>query len=105
MGAADARLFAREGASVAAADILVDEGERVASEIAESGGNAAFVHLDVTSEENWARAVETVVDRFGGLDILVNNAGIFELATVEDTTGRRLGKGPGHQHQGRLPRD
>lgn len=86
MGAADARLFAREGASVAAADILVDEGERVASEIAESGGNAAFVHLDVTSEENWARAVETVVDRFGGLDILVNNAGIFELATVEDTT-------------------
>ena len=105
MGAADARLFAREGASVAAADILVDEGERVASEIAESGGNAAFVHLDVTSEENWARAVETVVDRFGGLDILVNNAGIFELATVEDTTVEGWERVLDINTKGRLPRD
>ena len=86
MGAVEARLFAREGAGVVAADILVDEGERVASEIAESGGDAAFVHLDVTSEEDWARAVKTVLDRFGKLDVLVNNAGIFELATVEDST-------------------
>ncbi len=86
MGAVEARLFAREGAGVAAAGILVDDGERVASEIAESGGDAAFIHLDVTREEDWARAVETVLDRFGRLDILVNNAGIFQLATVEDTT-------------------
>ena len=60
MGAAEARLFAREGASV-----------RI---------------TDVTSEDGWARAVDTVVGRFGRLDILVNNAGIFHYATLEETT-------------------
>ena len=86
MGAVEACLFAREGAGVAVADVLVDDGERVASEIAESGGDAAFIHLDVTREDDWTRAVETVLAHFGRLDILVNNAGIFQLATVEDTT-------------------
>ena len=53
-GAAEARLFVREGASVVIGDILVAEGERVAAEIATGGGPAIFVELDVTREADWA---------------------------------------------------
>ena len=64
-GAAEARLFAREGAKVVIGDILVDEGTKVAVEIAEHGGDAAFVYLDVTNEEDWSKAVDTAVSMFG----------------------------------------
>ena len=77
-GAAEARLFAKEGAKVVIADVLDQEGTRVAAEIAETGADAVFVHLDVTSEEAWADAVNETVSAFGKLDILVNNAGIWE---------------------------
>ena len=76
MGAAEARLFAREGARVAIADILDDLGLQVEAEINETGGEAIYVHLDVTKEEEWERAVSTTVERFGGLHVLVNNAGV-----------------------------
>ena len=75
-GAVEARLFAREGAKVAIGDILDAEGKGVEAEINEIGGECLFVHLDVTSEEDWLRAVESTVARFGKLDVLVNNAGI-----------------------------
>ena len=76
MGAEEARMFAREGASVVVTDITDDDGEAVAREIEDSGGEAAFVHTDVTSEESWRHAVETTLERYGKVDILVNNAGI-----------------------------
>ena len=76
MGAEEARLFAREGASVVVTDITDDDGEAVAREIEDSGGEAVFVHTDVTSEESWRQAVETTIERYGKVDILVNNAGI-----------------------------
>ena len=76
MGAAEAKLFAREGAKVAIADVLEAEGRQVEAEIVEAGGEALFVPLDVTNEEDWARAVQQTVARFGKLDVLVNNAGI-----------------------------
>ena len=76
MGAEEARLFAREGASVVVSDITDDDGEAVAREIEDSGGEAVFVHTDVTSEESWRHAVETTLERYGKVDILVNNAGI-----------------------------
>ena len=53
MGAAEARLFSREGAKVAIGDVLDDQGHKVEAEINESGGACVFVHLDVTSEANW----------------------------------------------------
>ena len=84
MGAAEARIFAAEGARVVIGDILEAEGQQVEAEIAESGGEAVFVALDVTSEEDWQRAVDTAVQRFGKLDILVNNAGIWDRGTVEE---------------------
>ena len=57
-GEAEARLFAREGASVVLGDVRTEHGEQVAREIAAAGGKAVFTPLDVSSEADWARAVE-----------------------------------------------
>ena len=85
-GAAEARLFAREGCKVVIADVLEEEGRQLEAEINETGGECLFVRLDVTSEDDWNAAVNTTVERFGKLDILVNNAGIYRTETVEETS-------------------
>ncbi len=85
-GGAAARLFAREGAKVVLTDILVEQGERSAAEIREMGGDAIFVKLDVTSDEDWQNAIRATLDAYGRLDVMVNNAGTSGPATVEDTT-------------------
>ena len=85
-GAAEARVFAQEGAKVVIGDVLDAEGTSVAAEIAESGGDALFVHLDVTDQDDWRSAIGAAVSRFGKLDVLVNNAGIFRRGGVEGTT-------------------
>ena len=85
-GAAEARLFSSEGCKVVIADVLEDEGRQLEAEINETGGECVFVKLDVTSEDEWAAAVNTAVERFGKLDILVNNAGIYRQVGIEDTT-------------------
>jgi cyclopentanol dehydrogenase len=82
MGAAEARLFAREGARVVIGDILVAEGHAVEADIKAKGGEAAFIRLDVTSEADWQAAVGMATTRFGTLNVLVNN----EDTTVEDWT-------------------
>ena len=76
MGAEEARLFAREGASVVIADIIDEDGEAVARQIEDSGGEAIYVHTDVTSAESWDAAVQATIEKYGKVDILVNNAGI-----------------------------
>ena len=86
MGAAEAKLFAREGAKVIICDVLEDEGRQAEAEINEVGGDAVFVKLDVTSQDEWENAVNTAIERFGKLDILVNNAGIIVQSTIEDMT-------------------
>ena len=88
MGAAEAKLFSREGAKVAIGDILEDEGRRTEAEINESGGECIFVHLDVTDESEWRNAVSAVVSRFGKLDILINNAGVLLRGVLEDTSSQ-----------------
>jgi cyclopentanol dehydrogenase len=83
-GAAEAETFVREGAKVVFGDILDDEGKKVEAAIR---GDAAYVHLDVTSEPDWQRAVETACTRFGKLDILVNNAAIvIPRVPIEERT-------------------
>jgi 3alpha(or 20beta)-hydroxysteroid dehydrogenase len=82
-GAAEARLFAAEGARVVLGDVLDDEGEAVAAEI---GDAAIYRRLDVTSEADWYSAVETAVGRFGGPDVFVSNAGISPMPrSIVDT--------------------
>ena len=76
-GAAESRLFAREGAKVVIADVLDADGMAVAAQINELGGDATFVHLDVSSEEDWQEAIAATVSAYGKLDVLVNNAAIW----------------------------
>jgi 3alpha(or 20beta)-hydroxysteroid dehydrogenase len=76
-GAAEAETFAREGAKVVFGDIRDAEGEKVEAAIRAAGGDATYVHLDVTSESDWQKAVRTATDRYGRLDILINNAAIL----------------------------
>ena len=83
MGASMARIFGREGAKVVVADMLDDEGKRVAAEITQANGAAMFQHLDVTSEAEWQAAIDATLAAYGKLDILVNDAGISGSA-VED---------------------
>ena len=84
IGAAVARLFAAEGASVALGDVLVEQAHQVRADIFNAGGTAMAFELDVSKGPEWEGAVDRVVDRFGALDILVNNAGIYERHTVEE---------------------
>ena len=85
-GATEARLFAREGARVVFGDILDAEGRQVEADIRAAGGEATYVHLDVTQEESWRAAVVMAEQRYGMLNILVNNAGILIAKNIEETT-------------------
>ncbi len=85
-GAEEARLFAEEGAKIIIGDILDKDGMQIESEIVERGGEAKFVHLDVSLEEDWIKVVDLAIAEYGKLDILVNNAGILLMKGVEDTS-------------------
>jgi 3alpha(or 20beta)-hydroxysteroid dehydrogenase len=75
MGAAEAELIAREGGAVVVADVAAAQAETVAAGIRSAGGRAVSVFLDVTSEADWATAVQAA-EELGGIHALVNNAGI-----------------------------
>ncbi len=86
LGAAQAALYAREGARVVIGDLQEEMGEQTAAAISAEGGEARFVRLDVTSKASWDAAVADAVATFGGLTTLVNNAGIFHPGGVETET-------------------
>ena len=83
MGRAMAQLFAAEGAKVAVCDVRDVEGKAVAEGI---GADAIYLHLDVTSEDEWTAGVAATTNAFGRLDVLVNNAGIAEAAPLAEMT-------------------
>lgn len=85
-GATEAKLFAREGAKVVFGDIRDEEGKQVETEIRASGGDATYIHLDVTQDADWVEAVGTAVNQYGKLDILVNNAAIVIWKRLEETS-------------------
>ena len=80
-GAAEARLLVAHGAKVVIGDVLDNQGQALAAEL---GPAASFVRHDVTSEADWARAVEAA-QKLGGLHGLVNNAGIYQPAALMET--------------------
>ncbi len=84
IGAAIARRFLSEGASVVIGDVLTEEGHSLAQELSQQGGQITFTPLDVTSESSWADAVALTIRQFGKLDILVNNAGITIRELIEN---------------------
>ena len=83
IGRAFAEAYAREGATVAIADIDLQAAEKTAAGI---GGAAYAVKLDVTDQASIEAAVKAVETRTGGLDILINNAALFDLAPVGEIT-------------------
>src|SRR5215475_1540369 len=84
--ACEARMFCRESAKVVFVDILHAEGKTTEADIRATGGEATYVHLNVTSEADWRAAVETAERLYGRLNILVNNAGILLRKSIEETT-------------------
>lgn len=74
IGGATARWLVAEGAKVVIGDVLDEEGQALADEL---GPDATYVHLDVTSNEDWRAAGETTTSTYGSLSVLFNNAGIF----------------------------
>ena len=84
IGRATALAFAREGAQVTLADNNRDAGEDAVREVIASGGEAIFIHADVSSEVDADRIVDQTVTAFGGLDILHNNAGIMAFGSSTD---------------------
>src|SRR5262249_59252372 len=80
MGASMARIFAREGAKVVVADVLDEEGKKIAAEITQANGAAMFQHLDVTSEKEWQAAIDAAVAAYGKLHLLLNHARISRSA-------------------------
>ncbi|MFC2051729.1 SDR family NAD(P)-dependent oxidoreductase [Chloroflexota bacterium] len=77
IGEAIAKTLAREGASVAIADINLKEAKRVASEIEELGGTPLAIQFDVTRLQEVAGMVGSVLGQWGAIDILINNVGGF----------------------------
>jgi len=85
-GAAEARLFASEGAKVVLGDVLEAETQAVARGINAKVPKAAVaIRLDVTRAADWRAAVNLAEREFGGLDILINNAGVLGLGGVSAT--------------------
>ncbi len=86
-GAAEVMLFVEEGAKVVFGDVRDDEGKQIEAKVQEAGGDAVYLHLDVTSEEDWIWAIDRASNDFCRLDILVNNAGIIiPKVAIEDRT-------------------
>jgi 3alpha(or 20beta)-hydroxysteroid dehydrogenase len=82
-GAAEARLFAAEGAQVVIGDIQDELGGKLAAEIGEP---AIYVHLDVSSEDDWAQVIRQAIGAFGDPTILVQSAAIVHHKLIEDST-------------------
>lgn len=80
MGGASAKMLVEQGAKVVIGDILDEEGAALAAEL---GDAVRYVHLDVTSADDWKAAVDTAVESFGKLNVLVNNAGIVQVGPLK----------------------
>jgi 3alpha(or 20beta)-hydroxysteroid dehydrogenase len=83
-GASHAERLAAEGAHVLACDILDVEGKATADRLRQAGLQVDYLHLDVTSPDDWAQAIRHAREATGRLDVLVNNAGIIHVTPLLD---------------------
>jgi NAD(P)-dependent dehydrogenase (short-subunit alcohol dehydrogenase family) len=86
IGAAQARLFAAEGAAVVLGDIREQELKSLSEELRAQDAQVETCTLDVTEAADWEAAVELAERTFGKVNGLINNAGILSMAGYEDTT-------------------
>ncbi|MEC0266771.1 glucose 1-dehydrogenase [Paenibacillus anseongense] len=84
IGKSTALLFAQEGATVIVNDLDEIKGKETVSEIKDKGGEALFLHADVTNPEHVKTMVETAIAEFGRIDVLFNNAGISGVGAVHE---------------------
>ena len=84
LGSAMAQLLSKNGAKVWLLDLDTEKGQALADGIRAEGGVAWFVRMDVTSENDWSRAIESAVETCGSLDVLINNAGINIRKPIEE---------------------
>ena len=80
------RGLSREGAKVVVAEIQEANGQKVAEEVNELGGDATFLHLDLAKEESCLDVAKKTIERYGGIDILVNNGAIYHSMRRETFT-------------------
>jgi NAD(P)-dependent dehydrogenase (short-subunit alcohol dehydrogenase family) len=85
-----ALLYAKQGASVVAADVNLDAVGAVVEEIGRNGGNGNTQRMNVADEEEVKAAIATTVDRYGRLDIFVNNAGISSVGNILETSAEEF---------------
>jgi 3alpha(or 20beta)-hydroxysteroid dehydrogenase len=83
IGAAIAEAMVDEGAKVVIGDLLDEEGQALAVKL---GPSATYVHLDVTSPDDWSAAAAASVEKYGALNVLVNNAGIAGGVPIDEYT-------------------
>ena len=86
IGEACSLLLAKEGAKVVVSDLDQAAGEAVVAKIVAAGGQAFFIHQDVTDEASWPATTAATQARFGALHVLVNNAGIAIPGNAVDCT-------------------
>lgn len=86
IGEAIARVFAAEGAKVVVTGRRVEKGTKVAREINEAGGQAIYVQVDVTHDDQLQKMVDATLEKYGQIDILVNNAGRIIAKNLLDFT-------------------
>ncbi len=98
IGEAAVRAFVAEGAAVVIADVDVEAGEALAKSLP----RATFVQCDVTQMAHAQRAVQTAVNKYGGLDCLFSNAGIQLYAKIEDVTEDDYERGMGVNFKGHV---
>ena len=84
IGKETALLFVKEGAKVVITDINQESGNLAVKEIQQNGGEAIFIHHDVSKEEDWKKVAEETIKAFGKVDVLFNNAGIYIIKPVSE---------------------
>ena len=89
-GASEALLCAKEGAKVIFGDVLDRLGQDLECSIRAKGGEATYVHLDVSSQSDWDTVLETAENKYGSVDVLINNAGINLEESSEASWGEVL---------------
>ncbi len=86
IGAATARRFAQEGASVVIADLSGKRAEEVTAGITASGGKAACIKMDAADPEGVQATIQLALNTYGRLDVMFNNAGLAEVASLDETS-------------------
>lgn len=90
IGAAIAKLFAKEGANVVVSDINIEHAKAIAKDIKAEGGKAFAIETNVANAADTNALIDQTIEEFGTVDILVNNAGIMDNFLPAETVTDEL---------------